>query len=108
MIIVSWMLCDCPLAQAAQAGEAVASRFEDRSELRRGLCLSGGWAWSGHAPHGSGARRKISACEARAAWIREVVPGAFRVGTTYVGCYAVKDAGASTLSTRGCPATGGR
>jgi glyoxylase-like metal-dependent hydrolase (beta-lactamase superfamily II) len=30
-------------------------------------------------------------------WTREVAPGVVRVGTTYVGCYAVEEAGAYTL-----------
>ena len=30
-------------------------------------------------------------------WIREIVPGVFRVGTTFVGCYAVEDGGAYTF-----------
>lgn len=30
-------------------------------------------------------------------WVREIVRGVFRLGTTYVGCYAVEDAGAYTF-----------
>ena len=30
-------------------------------------------------------------------WVREIVPGVFRVGTTFSGCYAVEDAGAYTF-----------
>jgi glyoxylase-like metal-dependent hydrolase (beta-lactamase superfamily II) len=36
-------------------------------------------------------------------WTREIAPGVFRVGTTYVGCYAVEDAGAYTLVDTGLP-----
>jgi glyoxylase-like metal-dependent hydrolase (beta-lactamase superfamily II) len=36
-------------------------------------------------------------------WIREIDPGVFRVGTTYVGCYAVEDAGAYTFIDAGLP-----
>jgi glyoxylase-like metal-dependent hydrolase (beta-lactamase superfamily II) len=36
-------------------------------------------------------------------WIREVVPGVFRVGTTFVGCYAVEDGGAYTFVDAGLP-----
>jgi glyoxylase-like metal-dependent hydrolase (beta-lactamase superfamily II) len=36
-------------------------------------------------------------------WIREIVPGVFRIGTTYVGCYAVEDAGAFTFIDTGLP-----
>jgi glyoxylase-like metal-dependent hydrolase (beta-lactamase superfamily II) len=36
-------------------------------------------------------------------WVREIVPGVFRVGTTYVGCYAVEDAGAYTFIDAGLP-----
>ena len=30
-------------------------------------------------------------------WVREVVPGVFRIGTTFLGCYAVEHAGAYTF-----------
>lgn len=36
-------------------------------------------------------------------WVREVVPGVFRVGTTFLGCYAVEDAGAYTFIDVGLP-----
>lgn len=36
-------------------------------------------------------------------WSREIGPGVFRVGTTYVGCYAVEDAGAYTFIDAGLP-----
>jgi len=36
-------------------------------------------------------------------WTREIVPGVFRVGTTYVGCYALEDAGAYTFVDTGLP-----
>ena len=36
-------------------------------------------------------------------WTREIVPGVFRVGTTYVGCYALEDAGAFTFIDTGLP-----
>ncbi len=36
-------------------------------------------------------------------WVREIVPGIFRVGTTYVGCYAVEEAGAYTFIDAGLP-----
>ncbi len=36
-------------------------------------------------------------------WIREIVPGVFRVGTTFLGCYAVEDAGAYTFIDVGLP-----
>ncbi len=36
-------------------------------------------------------------------WVREIVPGVFRVGTTYVGCYAVEDGGAYTFIDAGLP-----
>jgi len=36
-------------------------------------------------------------------WVREIVPGVFRVGTTFVGCYAVEDAGAYTFIDAGLP-----
>jgi glyoxylase-like metal-dependent hydrolase (beta-lactamase superfamily II) len=36
-------------------------------------------------------------------WTREIVPGVFRVGTTYVGCYALEDAGAYTFIDTGLP-----
>jgi len=36
-------------------------------------------------------------------WIRQVVPGVSRVGTTYVGCYAVEDAVACTFIDAGPP-----
>lgn len=35
--------------------------------------------------------------------IREIVPGVFRLGTTFVGCYAVEDAGAYTFIDAGLP-----
>jgi glyoxylase-like metal-dependent hydrolase (beta-lactamase superfamily II) len=34
---------------------------------------------------------------------REIVPGVFRLGTTYIGCYAVEDAGAYTFIDAGLP-----
>ncbi len=36
-------------------------------------------------------------------WVQEIVPGVFRVGTTFVGCYAVEDAGAYTFIDVGLP-----
>ena len=36
-------------------------------------------------------------------WVREIVPGVFRVGTTFLGCYAVDDAGAYTFIDVGLP-----
>jgi glyoxylase-like metal-dependent hydrolase (beta-lactamase superfamily II) len=36
-------------------------------------------------------------------WTREIAPGVFRVGTTYVGCYALEEAGAYTLVDTGLP-----
>jgi glyoxylase-like metal-dependent hydrolase (beta-lactamase superfamily II) len=36
-------------------------------------------------------------------WTREIVPGVFRLGTTYVGCYAIEDAGAYTFVDTGLP-----
>ena len=36
-------------------------------------------------------------------WVREIVPGDFRVGTTFLGCYAVEDAGAYTFIDVGLP-----
>jgi glyoxylase-like metal-dependent hydrolase (beta-lactamase superfamily II) len=36
-------------------------------------------------------------------WVREIVPGVFRVGTTFLGCYAVEDAGAYTFIDVGLP-----
>lgn len=36
-------------------------------------------------------------------WTREVVPGVFRLGTTYVGWYAIEDAGAFTFIDTGLP-----
>ena len=36
-------------------------------------------------------------------WVREVVPGVFRVGTTFLACYAVEDAGAYTFIDVGLP-----
>ena len=36
-------------------------------------------------------------------WTREILPGVFRLGTTYVGCYAVEDAGAFTFVDTGLP-----
>jgi glyoxylase-like metal-dependent hydrolase (beta-lactamase superfamily II) len=36
-------------------------------------------------------------------WTREIVPGVFRVGTTFLGCYAVEDAGAYTFIDAGLP-----
>jgi glyoxylase-like metal-dependent hydrolase (beta-lactamase superfamily II) len=36
-------------------------------------------------------------------WVREIVPGVFRVGTTFLGCYAVEDAGAYTFIDAGLP-----
>jgi hypothetical protein len=30
-------------------------------------------------------------------WTREIAPGVFRLGTTYVGCYAVEASGAYTF-----------
>jgi glyoxylase-like metal-dependent hydrolase (beta-lactamase superfamily II) len=36
-------------------------------------------------------------------WTREIVPGVFRLGTTYVGCYAVEDGGAYTFVDAGMP-----
>lgn len=36
-------------------------------------------------------------------WTREIVEGVFRLGTTYVGCYAVEDAGAYTFFDTGLP-----
>jgi glyoxylase-like metal-dependent hydrolase (beta-lactamase superfamily II) len=36
-------------------------------------------------------------------WVREIVPGVFRLGTTYVGCYAVEDSGAYTFIDTGLP-----
>lgn len=36
-------------------------------------------------------------------WTREIVPGVFRLGTTYVGCYAVEDGGAYTFIDTGLP-----
>ena len=36
-------------------------------------------------------------------WAREIVPGVFRVGTTFLGCYAVEAAGAYTFIDGGLP-----
>jgi glyoxylase-like metal-dependent hydrolase (beta-lactamase superfamily II) len=36
-------------------------------------------------------------------WVREIVLGVFRVGTTFLGCYAVEDAGAYTFIDVGLP-----
>ncbi len=36
-------------------------------------------------------------------WTREIAPGVFRVGTTYVGCYAVEEGGAFTFIDTGLP-----
>lgn len=36
-------------------------------------------------------------------WTREIAPGVFRLGTTYVGCYAVEDSGAYTFVDTGLP-----
>ena len=36
-------------------------------------------------------------------WVREIVPGVFRVGTTFLGCYVVEDAGAYTFIDVGLP-----
>ena len=36
-------------------------------------------------------------------WVQEIVPGVFRVGTTFLGCYAVEDAGAYTFIDVGLP-----
>jgi glyoxylase-like metal-dependent hydrolase (beta-lactamase superfamily II) len=36
-------------------------------------------------------------------WVREIVPGVFRVGTTFSGCYVVEDAGAYTFIDVGLP-----
>jgi glyoxylase-like metal-dependent hydrolase (beta-lactamase superfamily II) len=36
-------------------------------------------------------------------WVREIVPGVFRVGTTFLGCYAVEDGGAYTFIDAGLP-----
>ncbi len=36
-------------------------------------------------------------------WVREIVPGVFRVGTTFSGCYVVEDAGAYTFFDVGLP-----
>ena len=36
-------------------------------------------------------------------WVREIVPGVFRVGTTFLGCYAVEDAGAYIFIDVGLP-----
>jgi glyoxylase-like metal-dependent hydrolase (beta-lactamase superfamily II) len=36
-------------------------------------------------------------------WTREIVPGVFRIGTTYVGCYAVEDRKAYTFVDSGLP-----
>jgi glyoxylase-like metal-dependent hydrolase (beta-lactamase superfamily II) len=37
------------------------------------------------------------------AWTREIAPGVFRLGTTYVGLYALEDAGAYTFIDAGMP-----
>ena len=34
-------------------------------------------------------------------WVREIVPGVFRVGTTFLGWYAVEDAGRLHIHRRG-------
>jgi len=36
-------------------------------------------------------------------WVREIVPGVFRIGTTLLGCYAIEDAGAYTFIDVGLP-----
>ena len=36
-------------------------------------------------------------------WTGEIAPGVFRVGTTYVGCYAIEQAGAYTFVDTGLP-----
>jgi len=36
-------------------------------------------------------------------WVREIGPGVFRLGTTFLGCYAVEDAGAYTFIDVGLP-----
>ena len=36
-------------------------------------------------------------------WVREIVPGVFRIGTTFLGCYAVEDADAYTFIDVGLP-----
>jgi glyoxylase-like metal-dependent hydrolase (beta-lactamase superfamily II) len=36
-------------------------------------------------------------------WVQEIVPGVFRVGTTFLGCYVVEDAGAYTFIDVGLP-----
>src|ERR1700744_2389858 len=36
-------------------------------------------------------------------WVREIVPGVFRVGTTFLGCYVIEDASAYTFIDVGLP-----
>jgi glyoxylase-like metal-dependent hydrolase (beta-lactamase superfamily II) len=36
-------------------------------------------------------------------WVREIVPGVFRIGTTFLACYAIEDAGAYTFIDVGLP-----
>lgn len=36
-------------------------------------------------------------------WSREIIPGVFRLGTTYVGCYAVEEGGGYTFIDTGLP-----
>jgi glyoxylase-like metal-dependent hydrolase (beta-lactamase superfamily II) len=47
--------------------------------------------------------RRITYVKLGQPWTREIVPGVFRTGTPYVGCYAVEDAGAYTFVDTGLP-----
>lgn len=52
---------------------------------------------------GDQATRRIISARLGQPWTREIVPGVFRVGTTYVGCYSLEEAGAYTFIDTGLP-----
>jgi glyoxylase-like metal-dependent hydrolase (beta-lactamase superfamily II) len=52
---------------------------------------------------GDCATRRIISVKLGQPWTGEIAPGVFRVGTAYVGCYAVEETGAYTFVDTGLP-----
>ncbi len=76
-----------PLSTHAQTPDLTTERVQEPTELRE------------HAQQ----QKRRQHLGLGQAWVGEIVPGVFRVGTTYVGCYVVEDAGAYTFIDTGLP-----
>src|ERR1700747_3476531 len=100
-----------PSAGGSSAVDTPAAASHRRIVTRRRAALQGrrGTTWRRRGPGTPGKETSVTITQigqpGRLAqpWIREIVPGVFRVGTTFLGCYAVEDAGAYTFIDGGLP-----